>query len=168
MFKKMKFTNTNHKTKMEKQKTMLVMMMKTRTTSSDMKKLEIFDISTEVSWIWDILDTEREYSCKNQTLDLTGNSRLDELNQHHFISNHYLIKHLSCIQISDQLQSIICSLRKMEHFLELQKKKKMTLHDFIEEVNREQTISMVTFIVLFFPSFASSSLFSLFFSSFLA
>jgi hypothetical protein len=57
--KKMRYTNTSHKTKTRKLKTMEP--MTTQTTSSlGTKKWEISDISTAALWIWVTLATETE------------------------------------------------------------------------------------------------------------
>ena len=74
--KKMKYTNTNHKTKMPKLKTMERMMIQI-TNSSGMKKWEISATSIVALWIWVTLAMEMESFQKNSISDLTGSSKLD-------------------------------------------------------------------------------------------
>jgi len=77
----MKFTSMNPRTRMGKLKIMWVMKVILMTSSSDMRRWEIFDILTVVLWIWATLDMARVFSWKSWTLDPTGNSKLDRPSQ---------------------------------------------------------------------------------------
>ena len=69
--------NTSPKTKMEIKKITSLMIPKMTMSSLDMKRWEIFDTSTEASWIWAMLDMEMEYSCRNSILAQIGSFRYD-------------------------------------------------------------------------------------------
>lgn len=74
--KKMRSINTNRSCKTLKQRT-TGQILNLMTSSSDMRRWEIFVISIVASWIWAISVMEMEYSWRNQISGQIGNLKLD-------------------------------------------------------------------------------------------
>lgn len=77
MFKKMKFINMSHKMKMLRLRITVEKILQTTTNFLNMKRWEISGTLTVASWTWGTLAMEMEFSWKNWTSALTGNSMVD-------------------------------------------------------------------------------------------